>query len=875
MSKNITSGFKPRKSLLALTIASAVAFAPNTVLAADEAAETEEVERIAVTGSRIQRTDLETVKPVTIISAADIAATGLNDIASVLAQSVFNSAGSVVGASNNSSGNFSSSDMRGLGSNRTLTLVNGRRVAGSAALYGTSTNLNLIPVEAIERIEILRDGASSIYGSDAMGGVINIITKKDFEGLGIAINTAVPTQGGAEEYGASMTFGTSTERSSLMFIIENQQQKSLKGGERDHLDAEFNPTRISSRYSPWGSYQKASDDWIHHPSPTCPDENLYERSDGSTSCSYDVQDGKYYLPKRDKTSVFSNFTYELTDELDFYSTFLYTQDSSFSSATPMWAQGYMSEDNSFNPTFGTDNPEEIYYMTYLEGSVPREFTFESRLFDVNTGFNYNIDAGTLSVNLSYSEDSFNQKSEFYLISDNFQEAVDSGLYNPLTPGGGALATEEVLDTFRHTQSREGESISQGINIDWAAVLPFELPAGEIGYAVGVEYRSLSVRDEQDSQSNSGNITGAYGGDTVGERTYKAMYLETEIPLTEDLILTAATRYDDYSLPNQGQLSSSAGLRYQALDNLVVRASFGEGFRVADIAEVQGDESVGYYSVVDTKYCNPVPMAERATSDLCDTVNIPVRSFSNADLEPEISTQYSTGLVWDITEDAAFTLDYWTIAIENQITSIGATTILDEEYLGNLGNYQGLYVNRDLTEKREEEIQEIGSTTTNYLGLDTSGVDVTVATTFDLGGVGELTFNFEGSYVLEYEFQKTSTDPVYDYVGYYGQPEMRANFSIGYNYEDLNSFITARYIDGYKGETPEEEANGEEWIDDPSLTTVDIGVRYNFGTVGEVSLIVRNMFDKLPPINTDYTQGYNASLHSIIGRTVQLSYRATF
>ena len=388
------------------------------------AVETDEdnVERIVVTGSRIQRTDMETVKPVTVISAEDIAATGLNDIASVLSQSVFNSSGSVVGASNNSSGNFSASNLRGIGSNRTLTLVNGRRVAGSASLYGTSTNLNLIPMEAVERIEILRDGASSIYGSDAMGGVINIITKKDFEGLSVALNGAIPTQGGAEEFGGSMTFGTASERSSLMFIVEHQRQNSLKGGERDHLDAEYNPSRISSRYSPWGSYQKASDGWIHHPSPTCPDENLYERDDGSFSCSYDVQEGKYYLPKRDKTSVFSNFTYEISQDLEFYSTFIYTKDTSFSSATPMWAEGYMGADNINNPTYGSANPEDIWYMSYLEDSVPREFTFDTNLLDLNTGLKYITDAGSLSVNLAYSEDSFNQKSEYYLIADAFQEA---------------------------------------------------------------------------------------------------------------------------------------------------------------------------------------------------------------------------------------------------------------------------------------------------------------------------------------------------------------------------------------------------------------------------------------------------------------------
>ncbi|QQX79338.1 TonB-dependent receptor [Shewanella sp. KX20019] len=866
-----------KRCQLAIVIGAVMATAMPSFVFAEEVKENKdsEIEYIQITGSRIQRTDMETVKPVSIITAEDIASTGLNDISNVLALSIFNSAGSSVGATNNSAGNFSASNLRGLGSNRTLTLVNGRRVAGASSLYGSSTNLNMIPIEAVERIEILRDGASSIYGSDAMGGVINIITKSDFEGLTFAANVAVPTQGGGEEYGGSLTFGTASERSSLMFILEHQQQDSLLGGERDNIDGSKNPGRISTRYSPWGSYQKASDDWVHHPSPTCPEENYYERSDGSISCSYDVQEGKYYLPKREKTSAFSNFTYQISDDIEFYTTFLYTDDDSFTSTTPMWAQGYMGADNPNNPTLGSDNPEEVYFMTYLEDSVPREFTFNSQLFDLNSGINYTTDAGFLSINLSYSKDSFNQKSEYYLITDKFQEAVDNGTYNPLTPGGGDLATEEVLDTFRHTQSREGESISQGINIDWSAVLPIELAGGDIAYAIGGEYRDLSVRDEQDSLSNSGNVLGAYGGDTVGERQYQAAYLELELPVLESVVVTMATRYDNYSLPDQGKLSSSAGIRYQPFEDLVLRVSASEGFRVADISEVQGDESVGYYTMVDPKYCNPVPMDERATSDLCEGQNVPVRSFSNQDIEPETSTQYSAGMAWNITEDIDFTADYWAIEIENQITSISATTILDEEYLGNLGNYDGLYVNRDLTEKREDEIIEIGSTVTNYLGSETSGVDMAFNSQHDLGGAGELTFKVEGTYTIESIHQKTSSDPAYDHVGYYSTPEFRASFNAHYSIGDFQAFMTTRYIDGFKGETPQEEANGEEWIDYASMTTFDFGAQYQFEDYGDVSVIFRNAFDTMPSVNTDVTPGYNSAFHSIMGRTIQLTYRKTF
>lgn len=850
---------------------------PSTVFAAEveeEKVEEDKIEYIQVTGSRIQRTDLETVKPVSIISAEDIAATGLNDIAAVLAQSNFNSSGSNVGASNNSAGNFSSSNLRGLGSNRTLTLVNGRRVAGAASLSGSSTNLNMIPLEAVERIEILRDGASSIYGSDAMGGVINIITKSDFEGLNISANVAIPTRGGAEDFGGSMTFGSSTDKSSLMFIIEHQQQRSLKGGERDHLDSEYATRRYSSRYSPWGSYWDYNKE-SYFPGPNCPEENIYIRDNGQKTCGYDVMDGKTYLPERQKTSMFSNFSYQLTDDLEFYTTVLYTYDKSFTSASPMWAWGDMAPDNPNNPTYGTADESWVEYYSYLQDSVPREFTFDSHLFDINTGLIYTVDAGTLSMNLAYSQDSFNQKSEYYLIADKFKAAVDNGDYNPFEYAGGPNATKDVLDSFRHTQSRNGENISQGVVIDWAAALPFELPAGEVGYSVGVEYRDIKQRDEQDSLSNSGNVVGAYGGDVVGGRQYRAAFLEVEVPLHETVTLTAATRYDDYSLPDQGQLSSSAGIRFQPFENLVLRTSYSEGFRVASVEEVTGAESVGYFDLVDPKYCNPVPKEERAESDLCDTENIRVRYFANPEVEPETSAQISAGFAWDIIENIDLTVDYWTIEIENEITSIGARTILDEEYLGNLGNYSGLYVNRDLDPDATREITEIGSTVTNYLGSDKSGVDLSFNSKFDMDAAGELTFRLDASLNLTNEFQKTREEPVYDYVGYWQNPEYRATFNAHYRLEDLQAYMNVRYVDGFLGESPVEEANGEDFNDVGSMITYDFGVQYQFADYGDLSLILINAFDNLPEVNDDLWNGYLPGFHSITGRTVQMKYSITF
>ncbi|MBU2967786.1 TonB-dependent receptor [Pseudoalteromonas sp. C2R02] len=862
-----------KRTIINLAILSTISTLSAYANSAEE--NSEEIEKIQITGSRIQRTDLEGAKPITIITKSDIVATGLTDVASVLAESIFNSAGTSQPRANTSAGNFSSSDLRGIGSNRTLTLVNGRRIAPSSSLYGSSANLNLIPIEVVERIEVLRDGASAIYGSDAMGGVINIITKKNYEGIGISLNTSTTTRGGAERQGGALSYGTSNDKSSLVVVLEHQTNSSLKGGERPHLDADYNDRRLSKTYSPWGSYYVRDEDknYVYSPGPDCPEENIIERtSDIGSTCGYDVKEGKYYLPTVDKTSIFTNFTSAITDDIEFYNTILYTKDKTFSSSTPMWIKGWLDAGHVNNPTTGTDTEQDVRYYHYMEGSTPREFTFATQLLDINAGINWDFDDGSLSINLAHSSDSFEQKSKYYYFKDALLEAIEEGDYNPLAYAGGPNATTDVLDTFRHTSTRNGRSTTKSISIDWSSVLPFELEGGSIGYAIGGEFRSLNLRDEQDAQTNSGNVYPAYGGDTVGSRNYRSAYAEVELPVLDTLTISAATRYDSYSLPDQGQFSSSISARYEITDELVLRSSFSQGFRVADLNEATGEESVSFTSLVDPKYCNPVPADEKDDSELCDSNETEVRSFANKNLAPEESEQVSLGFAYDISKDFGITLDYWQIEISNQISSISGKTILDEEYLGNLNNYTGIYVTRDEALGREDEIVEIGSTTTNYLGLDTSGLDFSANAKFDLEDMGSIGFDLSASKVLAYKFQKTSLDPQYDYVGYASRPEHRASFTTNYQYEGLETFAKLRFIDSFRGESPSQEADGLDYQDFGSMTTVDMGIGYSFEDYGRIKFVAKNVFDKLPDINTDWSSlGYNYKVHSIIGRTLQLNY----
>ncbi|BCV36192.1 MULTISPECIES: TonB-dependent receptor plug domain-containing protein [Shewanella] len=882
--------------MMNLSVSKAVRFAlfggaaaASLSLPAVQANENEQqLERIEVTGSRIKRTDMESALPVTVMSSEDIAKTGLTDVSAVLAQMPYNTAGSFISDAGSSASNHASSGMRGLGSNRTLTLINGRRIAPSATFGADATNLNLIPMDAIERIEILRDGASAIYGSDAIGGVINIILKKNYDGLGFDLKFANPTQGGRDEMSASMTFGNTSDKSSSLVIIEHKKFDPLKGGQREHLTANWDKAYgRSSLYAPEGTWRpvaarpgKKEDGTFETPSYTgdyvpgkdCPADQIVQSKDGPR-CGYSMFDGTDYLPDQTKDSLFSNLTYKITDNLEWFGQAIVMRDKSTTSSTALWTPNlFIAADNPLNPTYGTAGATEVQAYHRLTGVADRSTTFKSDVVDVVTGLNLELDAGSLNWYVQYSDQQVDISTDSYVFEDNLQQAVDAGLYNPFVLGGNA--TQATLDSFLHTATRQADSKTTATAISWAALAPIALPGGDIGYAVGAEYQKMEFSDRRDAQQAAGKVLGTYGGDSAGERNYKAAFVELELPVTDDLNVKLASRYDQYSLPDEGQLSSSINLRYQLLDNLVLRASYGQGFRAPSLDDLLGEAATSYDRVIDTKGCQMLPPDQREGADVCESTQYLRKSSGNPELKPEESDQYAFGAVWNITDDISLVVDYYNIEISNQVSYVGAQTILDLEATTGLGAYDPkyVYVKRDTDGK----IEEIGAGYINMDGVQTSGLDVSFSSRFELGNYGSLKFALDGTYALEYTEQASPVDPRYDVLGTKGYPELRFNSTFSYEYDAFSASLIAKYIDSYAGETPQQQAANIDKQDFGSFTTWDLAMNYDFDQFGKVTVGARNLFDAMPTVNYELSYpGYDADTHNIIGRVVYAGYQIRF
>lgn len=883
-----------RRSFIA---AAATSVALSGFAFAEEAAD-EKVERIEVTGSRIKQVDMETVSPVTVISAADIAMTGEKTVADVLNNSAVNSFGSWRGMSGYGSGGSATSsvNLRGLGSSATLVLLDGRRMPGTSSSSGAVADTSQIPMAIVERIEILRDGASAVYGSDAVAGVINIITKKEFEGVQIDFSTEQPSIEGGDANRFSLATGYNTDKGNITFTYEYYDTKNVM--DRDVWDLNDPTYSDYSSFSsvPNGYYntgeknEDGKDIYAYYSnSDMCEQtENVSNGTDGENNgrCFYSYGEVTKLFGDVTRNSFMTNFNYEITEDIQFRGrgSASLTETHTRYAGTPV-STNYpvMDADNQYNPT-GKDMT--IYMRSVQIGE--RDTLTETNNFDILGGLVGFTDVGNgldWEVNLQHSASTTNSFN-YNLINDNIiQSEIDTGEYDIFNTQGLAYDEWErqmgaLYGAAAHTGVYQGKFESTQIDA-LGSTLVFENDIVSLAMVAGAEYEMIDFKQTSDPESAAGIISGGSGGDDVdATRDRTAGYVEFQMGLPANVELSAAVRYERYEQEGNltgatGKVTESStfdavvpkfGLSWRPVDSLLLRASYGDSFRAPNMGEMFSSQSLSFESGYDPVWCGA--NGDDADADYCSPTNQYKTWYGgNPDLEAEEGNSLTLGGVWNVTDEWNIELSYYSIVYDNKIESVGIDDLLYDEQIN--GSSDKIHRGPD------GKIEYIEAGVENIASVETSGLDFVTAYNLETG-FGDFNFKLDVSHVMTFDKQADATSEMVEYAGTQDYPDWRGNFAASWYLNDFSAAWTTVYIGSQSGQDLRDE--GYDYIVDvPSYMKHNFQVGYTHDWNGSITVGVNNIFDEEAPSWYDFA-GYrdtNTGLYDVLGRTYYLRINQKF
>ncbi|QHS08770.1 TonB-dependent siderophore receptor [Sinimarinibacterium sp. NLF-5-8] len=865
------------RTAIAAVIASG--FSAGHVMAqADSAENAAKLDAIEVTGSRIKRADVEGALPVATITRQQIEATGYTTAADVLRAQTFNSFGSYQSTSGNSFSSNTQVDLRGLGAERTLVLIDGRRLPPSPVTGAAGSDLNTIPSAAIERIEILQDGASAIYGSDAIGGVINIILRKDINETIVSGSVGRPTRAGGDENTASLISGKSTDKGRLLFGISWSDREHI--ALKDRAYHSFFPGDGVNYSTIRGANQVGNslygyDSETYFAAPGCAADRIYNNDvdpSGGQYCVFPFADVAWDITDLRQTSLFVNGDQKINDWAAAFFTASYSRVDSFGRFAPVADLVGLSADAAANPL-----GEDAILFHRFEQLGTRDNSTSNTVLDVHVGLNLDVQGIPVQVGVRQSRYNSNDIGRNYTNRSIASQYLADGTYNPYDLSQNS---EAVLNKMKLTIGREGfykyQEAYANANFSFG-----QLPGGAMQLAVGAETRDDTFSDIYDAASVAGIVGGSAGSSAAGHRSANAGFAEVLLPVLNNLEISAAGRYDDYS-DFGSATTGKVSLRYQPIDSLTLRGSYGKGFRAPTLSDMYGALSSDAPSVRDFTTCRAAGVADTdcasrqvSTGVAADGTVLGGFQGSNPDLDAEKSKQYSVGFVFAPTSAFDLSLDYYNIRLSNAVQFVSYQELVRREADG-----QGLPAGTSIVRRTNADgspgsILSITTGPANVGTVKTSGLDLNIGTHFELG-FGQLRSGLQASYVIEYV--DSENKPGQDQVGDPGVPEYRVMmmnslrmgaFAFNYNINHIADTSAITQPDG----TGKEQQVGHV----ASFTSHDFQVVWYAPTRTELTLGVRNAFDRGPSLNFigEDNPYYDSTVYDPFGRVPYLSIKQTF
>lgn len=865
------------------------------------------MQRVEVTGSSIKRLAAEAALPVTTVSAQELTARGMTTLADLMMALPQSSS---LAPSNAGSG--TNINLRGLGVNRTLVLLNGRRLANEAIADGYA-NLDVIPMSAIARVEILRDGASSIYGSDAIGGVVNFITKTTFEGAQATAQYIQPEKhGGGDEQRITLTAGKGSlavDGWNVYATVDAHRRSALNARDRAELSTPEilagigrAPTLGSGGYASPANYTTATNKTAANPYYASGCLAPYSIRGGKNTCILNNQEYGMALYANEQVTFYARGTKQFSEEHKLTVDYMRGQEYIVATRNPTqsvavngvaaslpasskWYPGGAGgvpamPGLSGQPLFVTWSVADLGLAATKDVQINQRLAVsdEGRLgnWDYRAGLVYGV-----STRKNYYK-------EGYVSGAGLNAGLANGSLNPfgLQDAAGLAYLESISVDGR--QNRDSKSTFAGVDASLSRSL-MELGGGSLALALGVDLHRDTTEDEKLPIVNSVTYANAAAARGQGRRNVSALYAELDIPVTKALTFNLAAR-DDYFSDFGNTFNPKASFRYEPMKSLMFRGSANTGFRAPTLFDRYGYRTAGANATTNGRWDDPAlcpggkpgvagsgtALPGQVASEVCNA-QLPKQVGSNPELQPEKSKGWTLGVVMEPMKNATLSLDYWNIRMTDMLANLPEQAI----FL-NPAKYADLFIRNP-----DGSLAYVKNITMNLGGQKAAGIDVSASYSFPKTAWGTFKTELDGTWLTQFDNQLERDSAFESNVGRFGLASngttssfpiityrWKHTLKFAWNHRNMGAQLTQNYNSSYEDQNLV-AAQYHRRIEPYrvwNLTASYNGIPHVGITAG-----VTNLTDERPPVtnHSGYTYGYLSSAANPIGRSYNLRVTYTF
>lgn len=898
------------------------------------------VEKIEVTGSNIKRVQDEGALPVQVITKDEIDRAGITSAEQLIATLSANGnspdnmssnvAFSVNATENRNANSVSAANLRGLGASSTLVLLNGRRVSTNGS-RGNTVDLNSIPLAAVQRVEILKDGASAIYGTDAIGGVINFILRKDFSGLDVTAFTDMTQDGGGNITRGSVVFGAGdTAKDGYNFLINYtvDRQEMLRGRDRSFVnghqpDRGLTPDTGGTTFATINNAAGTAMSGNPSSSPningiytlpvsnifmnranllsfqgrcdTLPDTQQYRADvlgpafyNSARGCAFDYGKQRVLLQPVDRQNLVARGTFAISANHTAYAELVGSQTEATNRFEPLQITASTGNNNlypvngpfyldmrQYIPTYNVNLP--IAYRWRCEPCGPRESQNKAVAGRGLIGIDGVIGSWDYKVGYSMAKSTSSSRlTNGYFFTQPLYALMRSGILNPFAlPGQGQ--SQAALDQLAAASAVGrslfgGESRVRQFDASISGEV-FKLPAGSVAVALGTDIRKESFKFSDSSTSEA--ILSAPFDSNIGlrSRTIVATYAEVLVPVFRNFEVSAALRHDDYS-DFGGSTNPKYSFRFTPFKSLLIRGSYGEGFRAPSFFQLYSPQSS---SPLSTNINDPVLCQTFSASNPNCGIRVDQITGGNPDLQPETSKQGSIGLVFAPLDWLTLNIDWWKVERRQRIYQLGV--LGNDGVLANYETFPNSFIRR-----ADGSLEAIRAGYVNADGDNVNGIDIGLQASQRLYG-GRISFGLDGTFMRSFESRIFVTRPFQELVNgpwdannlvVRWKHSMRVTYSKG----PWSGTLSNSYTGSYNNFRPDGVAFAPNW--NPRVKAYNIfnasatytGIKNVTATVG-----VKNLLNTDPPFtsaNVDFlaSTAWDSRVADPRGRavTVRLNYQ---